>query len=84
MAFGAKSAAPVSAREKNLYALIREQGFYSMTGDRLAGVAGISAPVFRADNSVAAALTLTMPAERYDARHVQKVLQAARSLTGLL
>ena len=51
-------------------------------GDRLAEVAGIPAPVFHADGSVAAALTLTMPAHRFDERHVGKVLAAARELGG--
>ncbi|MBC7649097.1 MAG: IclR family transcriptional regulator, partial [Vitreoscilla sp.] len=41
---------------------------------------GISAPVFRPDASLAAALTLTMPADRYDETHVQRVLAAARRL----
>ena len=86
-AFGAKPAGATgstSAKDKTLYACIREQGYHSSVGDRLEGVAGISAPVFRADGSLAAALTLTMPAERYDERHVQKLLEAARKLTGLL
>ena len=74
----------LTARDKNLYARIREQGYLASTGDRLAGVAGISAPVFKPDGSLAAALTLTMPAERYDERHIQKVLVAARKLGALL
>jgi DNA-binding IclR family transcriptional regulator len=82
-AFGARPAG-ASAKDKTLYARIREQGYYSSVGDRLEGVAGISAPVFRADGSLAAALTLTMPAERYDERHVQKLLEAARKLSGLV
>lgn len=81
-AFGAGHPGVLSAKDKNIYARIREQGYFSTTGDRLAGVAGISAPVFKADGSLAAALTLTMPAERYNERHVQKVLQAARKLSG--
>lgn len=81
MAFGAKHAGALTAKDKNLYAMIREQGYFSAMGDRLAGVAGISAPVFKADGSLAAALTLTMPAERYDERHVRKVLEAARALS---
>ena len=84
MAFGAKPAGALTARDKNLYARIREQGYCSALGDRLAGVAGISAPVFKADGSLAAALTLTMPTERYDERHVQKVLEAARILSSHL
>ena len=83
-AFGAKPAGTPSTKDKTLYARIREQGYFSAVGDRLEGVAGISAPVFRADGSLAAALTLTMPAERYDERHVQKLLEAARRLTGLV
>jgi DNA-binding IclR family transcriptional regulator len=45
-------------------------------------VAGISAPVFKADGTLAGALTLTMPASRYKAQHVKAVLAAARKLTG--
>ena len=83
-AFGPKPAAGLGAEDKNLYARIREQGYFTAMGDRLAGVAGISAPVFKADGSLAAALTLTMPVERYDERHVQKVLEAARALGGVV
>jgi DNA-binding IclR family transcriptional regulator len=83
-AFGPKPAASLGAADKNLYARIREQGYFTALSDRLEGVAGISAPVFKADGSLAAALTLTMPTERYDERHVQNVLEAARTLSGLL
>lgn len=79
-AFGAAPAS-LAARDEKLYASIRAQGYFAATGDRLAGVAGISAPVFRADGSLAAAVTLTMPAERYDPAHIQKVLEAARQLS---
>lgn len=82
MAFSPKPATRLSVQDKNLYARIREQGFLAATGDRLAGVAGISAPVFKADGSLAAALTLTMPTERYDEGHVRHVLAAARQLSG--
>jgi DNA-binding IclR family transcriptional regulator len=65
-----------------LLAGIREQGYCAAKGDRLAEVAGISAPVFHADGSVAAAVTLTMPSHRYDVRYVKPVLEAARRLSG--
>ena len=81
-AFGAPLTGSFTAQDEALHARIRAQGYFSATGDRLAGVAGISAPVFKADSSLAAALTLTMPAERYDAGHIQKVLAAARQLSG--
>jgi DNA-binding IclR family transcriptional regulator len=51
-------------------------------GDCLAEVAGISAPLSHADGTIAATLTLTMPAHRFDERHVGKVLAAARGLGG--
>jgi DNA-binding IclR family transcriptional regulator len=72
-----------AARDRKLYAAIRERGYFAAEGDRLAGVAGISAPVFGPDGQIAAALTLTMPAHRYDERHVKPVLEAARELSGL-
>ena len=83
-AFGNLPASAHNTRDRQLYARIRAQGYFTTTGDRLAGVAGISAPVFRPDASLAAALTLTMPAERYDEKHVQRVLVAARKLGELL
>jgi DNA-binding IclR family transcriptional regulator len=83
-AFGNAPASRHTTKDRQLYARIRAQGYFSTTGDRLAGVAGISAPVFRPDASLAAALTLTMPAERYDEKHVQRVLGAARKLGELL
>ncbi|MBC7648351.1 MAG: IclR family transcriptional regulator [Vitreoscilla sp.] len=78
--FGDAPTSAHSTKDRQLYARIRAQGYFSTTGDRLAGVAGISAPVFRPDASLAAALTLTMPADRYDETHVQRVLAAARRL----
>lgn len=51
-------------------------------GDCLVEVAGVSTPVFHVDGSIAASLTLTMPAHRFDERHVGKVLGAAWQLSG--
>ncbi len=81
-AFGAgdDSRKPTQA-DKRALARIREAGFMTSVGDRLAEVAGISAPVFHGDGSIAAALTLTMPAHRFAERHVAKVLAAARQLS---
>jgi DNA-binding IclR family transcriptional regulator len=67
-------------KDKNLYASIRAQGYFAAVGDRLAEVAGISAPVFKADGALAGALTLTMPVNRYQEAWIAPVLQAARSL----
>jgi DNA-binding IclR family transcriptional regulator len=81
VAFDEDLLAAAPRADKKLYRLIREQGFCASTGDRLAQVAGISAPVFRQDKSLAGALTLTMPEHRYDARHVKQVIAAARELS---
>jgi DNA-binding IclR family transcriptional regulator len=81
MAFGA-APLPAHARDKRLYAQIRERGYHAAAGDRLAEVAGISAPVFHADGRIAAALTLTMPVHRYREQLVKPVLEASRQLSG--
>ncbi len=84
VAFNPALAGAKSTKDRNLYAKIREQGYYAATGDRLADVAGISVPVFKADGSLAAALTLTMPSNRYANSQVRHVLEAARSLISLI
>ena len=66
------------------YAKVRADGFEALIGDRHSEIAGISVPVFRKTGELAAALTLTMPVHRYDARYVKNVLGAARELGGEL
>lgn len=66
------------------YAKVRADGFEALIGDRHSEIAGISVPVFRKSGELAAALTLTMPVHRYDARYVKNVLGAARELGGEL
>ncbi len=82
MAFEAQPNKHASAKDKALYAHIRAQGWHAAVGDRLAEVAGISAPVFHADGRIAAALTLSMPAHRYQESLVLQVVQAAKGLNG--
>jgi DNA-binding IclR family transcriptional regulator len=72
----------ITPTDRRVHARIRADGFMTAVGDRLKDVAGISVPVFHADGSIAASLTLTMPAHRFDDRHVGKVLSAARQLSG--
>ena len=71
----------VPSEEAALYRQIVEQGFCGTRGDRLAEVAGISAPVFRQDQQLAGALTLTMPAHRYTDRYIEQVIRTARDLS---
>ena len=71
----------VTAKDKALYRAIVLQGFYAGTGDRLAEVAGISAPVFDGHSQVAGALTLTMPVHRYQAAYIAQVVSTAAALS---
>ena len=84
IAFSQDLARPKGAKDRHLDARIRAEGYCALVGDRSAELAGISAPVFKADGSLAAALTLTMPTHRYDARFVAPVLAAARRLSGVV
>lgn len=68
--------------DRALYASIRAAGYFAALGDRLSEVAGISAPVFLKSGRIAAAVTLTAPAHRYDPAHLAPVLHAAKTLTG--
>jgi len=70
-----------AGKDQRLYAQIRKQGYFAATGDRLAEVAGISAPVFLRSGAIAAAVTLTVPAHRYSPQHIDAVVDAARRLT---
>lgn len=74
--------ARATSRDQVLYAAIRKAGAYSAVGDRLADVAGISAPVFDARGTIAAAVTLTMPRHRYDPAYLAAVQRAAEQLRG--
>lgn len=81
-AFDPQLAQAAPAEDRQLLAQVRAQGFCCAAGDRLAEVAGISAPVFHGDGRIAAAVTLTMPTHRYQERYAQAVLEAARRLNG--
>lgn len=82
IAFGPEAEWPGGAKERKHCQSIRAQGHYAGIGDRTAELGGISAPVFHADGSLAAAVTLTMPAHRYDERYIEPVRAAARRLSG--
>ena len=73
---------PLPAGDRALYEEIRTQGYCARVGDRNPELAGISAPAFHADGSLAGAVTLTMPAHRYDAAAIPAVREAAAKLSG--
>jgi DNA-binding IclR family transcriptional regulator len=64
-----------------LYARIRRDKVAALVGDRSKELAGIAAPVFRAGGELAGAVTLTMPAGRFDPRFVAPVRAAAERIT---
>ncbi|HEY9279990.1 MAG TPA: IclR family transcriptional regulator [Eoetvoesiella sp.] len=82
IAFGEDPGSELVKKDKKLYEQIRTQGYCANAGDRIAEVAGISAPVFKADGTLAGAMTLTLPVSRYDTRHIEPVLKAAQRLSG--
>jgi DNA-binding IclR family transcriptional regulator len=82
IAFSADAAGAAAPRDRKLYDTIREQGYAALVGDRSAELAGISAPVFHADGTLAGAVTLTMPTHRYDKRQIAPVREAAGRLSG--
>lgn len=69
-------------QEHALYEGIRAQGYCALVGDRSPELAGISAPAFHADGTLAGAVTLTMPAHRYDPVSIPAVREAAAKLSG--
>ncbi|MEP6655959.1 MAG: IclR family transcriptional regulator, partial [Betaproteobacteria bacterium] len=60
---------------------IRKQGIAVTIGDRVAELAGISAPVLDGSGRCLGAVTLSMPAQRFKKRHERIVLATARSLS---
>jgi DNA-binding IclR family transcriptional regulator len=64
-----------------LYERIREAGVAELEGDRVAGLLGVSAPVFGAGGALLGALTLTLPATRRKAGLAARVRAAAQALS---
>lgn len=67
-----------------IYDELRTKKIISAVGDRSEGVAGISAPVFDASGNLAGAITLTMPAARFDRKQEKFVRKAAIAMTEAL
>lgn len=64
-----------------LYSRIRRDGVVELSGDRVPGLTGISAPVFGAEEALAGALTLTLPTSRLKSSFTPAVREAAARLT---
>lgn len=64
-----------------IYERIRREKVAALVGDRSKDLAGIASPVFKAGGEVAGAITLTMPAARFDRRFIAPVRAAAQRVT---
>lgn len=82
IAFGPEPRPAESPEDRTLYERIRADGYCAMVGDRSPELAGISAPAFHADGTLAGAVTLTMPAHRYAPASIAAVRNAAAKLSG--
>lgn len=63
------------------YEQIRAAGVAELDGDRVEGLAGIAAPVFRAGGELVGALTLSLPSSRLKAGLAEEVRRAAAQLS---
>ncbi|HEX2009429.1 MAG TPA: IclR family transcriptional regulator [Roseateles sp.] len=60
---------------------IRAQGYAELDGDRVEGLAGIAAPVFKLGGELVGALTLSLPSSRLKPQLAAEVRRAARDLS---
>jgi DNA-binding IclR family transcriptional regulator len=67
--------------EGSLYDRIRREGVIAVVGDRSPDLAGVAAPVFKADGGLAGAVTLTMPTTRFSPGLSVPVKAAARAIS---
>ncbi len=63
---------------------VRRDGFVQVVGDRVPGLAGLSAPVWNAAGELVGALTLTVPEARLQAGFADDVRASARRLSARL
>ncbi|QPF75885.1 helix-turn-helix domain-containing protein [Roseateles sp. DAIF2] len=63
------------------YEQIRAEGLAELDGDRVEGLAGIAAPVFRAGGELVGALTLSLPSSRLKPGLAAEVKRAAAALS---
>lgn len=67
-----------------LYEQVRRDGYVMVTGDRVPGLVGISAPVWRTGGELVGALTLTAPEQRVQPLFVDELRASAARLTTAL
>lgn len=70
-----------SGAKGRIYDRIRKDGYIHATGDRIPGLVGVSAPVWKAPDELAGALTLTVPEGRFKKSFVSELRASAASLS---
>jgi DNA-binding IclR family transcriptional regulator len=70
----------VTEEDAKQLAQVRRDGYFAAVGDRSPDLAGIAAPVFNSNGSLAASLTLTLPSSRYKTDFIKPVVQLAAAL----
>jgi len=70
-----------SGARGKLYDQIRREGHAQLAGDRVPGLVGVSAPVWKAPGELAGALTLTVPESRMQPRFASQLRAAAAALS---
>lgn len=70
-----------SGARGRVYEQVRRDGYLMLLGDRVAGLAGISAPVWNAAQELVGALTLTAPEQRLKPSFVDELRRSAQRLT---
>lgn len=67
-----------------LYDQVRRDGYVMVTSDRVPGLVGISAPVWRSGQELVGALTLTVPEQRVEPSFTGELRASAARLTAAL
>jgi DNA-binding IclR family transcriptional regulator len=67
-----------------LYDQVRRDGYVMITGDRIPGLVGISAPVWNSAHELVGALTLTAPEPRIQPSFIDALRRCAAGLTNAL
>lgn len=73
-----------SGAKGKVYDKVRKDGYILSVNDRVPGLVGVSAPVWKQGNELVGALTLTVPESRYQKRFVEALRKAATVLCGQL
>jgi DNA-binding IclR family transcriptional regulator len=73
-----------SGAKGRLYDKIRKDGYLHSAGDRIPGLVGVSAPVWKAQDELVGALTLTVPEGRFKNKFIHDLRDAALRLTDAL